>query len=108
MREPTYYTLAALLDGPLHGYAIMKQVEQLSHGRVRLAAGTLYAALDRLAQAELVEAGRPEIVQGRTRRYYRLTDQGHHALRAEAARMAQAAQLVTGRHRRPSIAPELT
>jgi DNA-binding PadR family transcriptional regulator len=106
MREPTYFILAALLDGPLHGYGIMKRAERLSDGRVRLAAGTLYAALDRLAEAELVEAGRPEIIQGRTRRYYHLTENGHRALQAEAARMAQAARLVT--RRRPSIAPELT
>jgi PadR family transcriptional regulator PadR len=106
MREPTYYILVALLDGSLHGYGIMKRVEQLSDGRVRLAAGTLYAALDRLAEAGLLEAGRPEIIQGRTRRYYHLTDHGHRALRADAARMAQAARLVT-RRRRSSIAPEL-
>jgi PadR family transcriptional regulator len=107
MREPTYFILAALLDGPLHGYGIRKRAEELSGGRVRLAAGTLYAALDRLAETELVEAGRPEIIQGRTRRYYHLTDDGHRALHAEAVRMAQAARLVT-RRRRPSIAPELT
>ena len=107
MREPTYYILAALLDGPLHGYGIMKRAEQLSQGRVRLAAGTLYAALDRLTDATLIDADRSEIVQGRARRYYRLTDHGQQALHAEAARMAQAAQLVA-RRRRPSIAPELT
>ena len=40
MREPTYYLLASLLDGPLHGYAIIKSAEGLSGGRVRLTAGT--------------------------------------------------------------------
>ena len=48
MREPTYFVLASLLRGPLHGYAIIKRAEQLSDGRVRLATGTLYTALDRL------------------------------------------------------------
>lgn len=48
MREPTYFVLASLLAGPLHGYAIIKRAEQLSGGRVRLATGTLYTALDRL------------------------------------------------------------
>ena len=48
MREPTFYVLTALLRGPLHGYAIMKRAEELSGGRVRLATGTLYTALDRL------------------------------------------------------------
>ncbi len=48
MREPTYFVLAALMSGPLHGYAIMKRAGELSAGRVRLATGTLYTALDRL------------------------------------------------------------
>jgi PadR family transcriptional regulator, regulatory protein PadR len=99
MREPTYYTLAALLDGPLHGYAIIKRAAELSGGRVRLAAGTLYAALDRLTAAELVRAEHEEVVNGRARRYYRLTDAGRRALEAEAARMAEASRVVTGRAR---------
>jgi PadR family transcriptional regulator PadR len=104
MREPTYYTLAALLDGPLHGYAIIKRAAELSGGRVRLAAGTLYAALDRLTAAELVRAEHEEVVNGRARRYYRLTDAGRRALEAEAARMAEASRVVTGRarQRRPT------
>jgi PadR family transcriptional regulator PadR len=40
MREPTYFVLASLLDGPLHGYGIIKRVADLSDGRVRLATGT--------------------------------------------------------------------
>ena len=48
MREPTYFIPAALQDDPLHGYAIIKQAEALSQGRVKPATGTLYAALDRL------------------------------------------------------------
>jgi DNA-binding PadR family transcriptional regulator len=104
MREPTYYTLAALLDGPLHGYAIIKRAAELSGGRVRLAAGTLYAALDRLTEAELVRVEREEIVNGRARRYYRLNDAGRRELEAEAARMAEASRVVTGRapKRRPT------
>jgi PadR family transcriptional regulator, regulatory protein PadR len=104
MREPTYYTVAALLDGPLHGYAIIKRAAELSGGRVRLAAGTLYAALDRLTEAELVRVEREEVVNGRARRYYRLTDAGRRELEAEAARMAEASRVVTGRapKRRPT------
>ena len=54
--EPSYFILAALLDGPLHGYGIIKKTAKLSDGRVRLAAGTLYGALDRLAEQGLVLA----------------------------------------------------
>ncbi|NUO61805.1 MAG: helix-turn-helix transcriptional regulator [Hamadaea sp.] len=99
MREPTYFILAALLDGPLHGYAVIQQVAGLSGGRVRLAAGTLYAALDRLAAEGLLRVDREEVVNGRARRYYALTDQGATAVRAEAERMTEAARLVMNRTR---------
>jgi PadR family transcriptional regulator, regulatory protein PadR len=94
MREPTYFVLASLLDGPLHGYAILKKAEGLSHGRVRLATGTLYTALDRLAAEGYVRLVSEEIVSGRARRCYGLTDAGSAALQAEAKRMADAADLV--------------
>jgi DNA-binding PadR family transcriptional regulator len=97
MRTPTYYILAALQDGPLHGYAIIKRADELSRGRVRLAAGTLYAALERLADERLVRVAGEQVVNGRARRYYALTDCGGAALRAEAARMAEAARVVTDR-----------
>ena len=94
MREPTYFVLAALQDGPLHGYAIIKKAEDLSHGRVRLATGTLYTALDRLTAEGYVRLVSEQIVSGRARRSYGLTDAGAAALRAEATRMADAASLV--------------
>ena len=106
--EPSYFILAALLDGPLHGYGIIKQAAKLSDGRVRLPAGTLYGALDRLADQGLVLVDRQEVVQGRTRRYYRLTDHGIHALQGEAARMQQAAGVVTRRSQSAATTPRLT
>ena len=96
MREPTYFVLAALLQGPLHGYAIMKRAGELSGGRVRLATGTLYTALDRLTAEGHVQLVSEERVGGRVRRTYGLTEGGSAALRAEAVRMAEAARLVTG------------
>lgn len=97
IREPTYFTLAALMDGPLHGYAIIKRAEELSGGRVRMAAGTLYAALDRLSAEGFLRVVDEEVVNGRARRYYGLTDAGAATLRTEAERMAQAARIVTDR-----------
>jgi len=105
--EPSYFILAALLDGPLHGYGIIKKTAKLSDGRVRLAAGTLYGALDRLAEQGLVLADHQEVVEGRTRRYYRLTDDGVHALQREAARMQQAARVVTRRSQSAATTPRL-
>jgi DNA-binding PadR family transcriptional regulator len=94
MREPTYFILAALQDEVRHGYAIMTRAEELSRGQVKLATGTLYAALDRLAGEALVKVVNEEIVNGRARRYYALTDAGRAALFSEAQRMADAAQVV--------------
>jgi PadR family transcriptional regulator, regulatory protein PadR len=105
MREPTYFVLAALLDGPLHGYAIIKRAEELSDGRVRLATGTLYTALDRLTDEGFVRLVSEEMVSGRIRRSYGLTDEGSAALRAEAARMAEAARIVTEAYRGAAARP---
>lgn len=63
------------------------EVAEISGGRVRLRAGTLYTALDRLRGDGLIAVEREEIVDGRLRRYYLLTDDGAAALRAEAARL---------------------
>jgi len=95
MREPTYFVLASLLDGPLHGYGIIKRAGELSAGRVKLATGTLYTALDRLAGEGYVKLVSEEIVAGRVRRAYALTGAGLTALQAEAARMEQAARVVS-------------
>jgi DNA-binding PadR family transcriptional regulator len=87
LREPTFLILTALAAGAQHGYGIMTDVSQISGGRVRLRAGTLYAALNRLAAEHLVEVDREEIVDARLRRYYRLTPQGAQRLEAEVDRM---------------------
>lgn len=93
-REPSFFVLAALLDGPKHGYGIIKQADRLSDGEVRLAPGTLYGALDRLADAGMIESDHQEVVAGRARHYYRLTSAGRHSLIEEANRMANAARAV--------------
>ncbi|MGF7238848.1 MAG: PadR family transcriptional regulator [Frankia sp.] len=87
MREPTFLVLSALADAPRHGYGVMREVLDMSHGRVRLRTSTLYAALERLLADGLVaEAGR-EAVDGRLRRYYALTDPGRERLAAEVDRL---------------------
>jgi DNA-binding PadR family transcriptional regulator len=86
LREPTLLVLTALAAEPMHGYGVIKEVERLSSGRTRLRAGTLYAALDRLTGESLVEVDHEEVVEGRLRRYYKLTDAGRASLDAEARR----------------------
>lgn len=97
MTEATYFILAALLEEPLHGYGIIKRAGEQSAGRVKLAVGTLYGALDRLTEAGLVTVDREEVVDGRARRYYRITDEGVTAVSAEALRLQRAAAIVTTR-----------
>jgi DNA-binding PadR family transcriptional regulator len=101
LRPASYFVLASLLDGPLHGYAISTRAAELSDGEVRLTAGTLYGALDRMAARGLIEIESEETVEGRLRRYYRLTDGGRDAVVAEADRLASAARVVQAR-RTPS------
>ena len=87
MQEATFLILTALAGGIQHGYGIITDVERISGRRVRLRAGTLYTALERLRTDALVEVDREEIVDGRLRRYYRLTAVGQERLAAEAARL---------------------
>ena len=83
MREPTYLILVALGRGERHGYGITQDELELSDGRVKLGAGTLYGALDRLVVEGMVASTRAETVEGRLRRYYVLTDEGGSVVRAE-------------------------
>jgi DNA-binding PadR family transcriptional regulator len=87
MQEPTFLILTALASGPLHGYGVIQEVSSLSGGEVKLRAGTLYGALDRLAEQELIAVDREEAVDGRLRRYYRLTDRGAGVLAVEVERL---------------------
>ncbi|WP_447001788.1 PadR family transcriptional regulator [Saccharothrix isguenensis] len=88
MSEQVFLVLTALAEEPLHGYAIVRAVDGLSEGRMRLRVGTLYGVLDRLVAEGLAERDREEVHQGRLRRYYRLTDSGVRVLSAEVARLS--------------------
>jgi DNA-binding PadR family transcriptional regulator len=99
MQEPTFLILASLAAGPQHGYGIMTDVAQISAGRVRLRAGTLYAALDRLSADGLLAVDREEIVDARLRRYYRLTPAGRTRLAGETARLRANAAVAASRLR---------
>src|SRR3954470_7740214 len=104
IREPTYFLLAGLLDGPRHGYAIAQLARELSGGRVGLSAGTLYGALERLSDQGLVRAVEDLRVAGRRRRVYELTELGRAELLQEAERLRQAADVVSARlHANPEV-----
>jgi PadR family transcriptional regulator PadR len=97
LRTPSYFGLASLIDGPLHGYAIVRRAAELSDGAVRLSTGTLYGLLDRAVAMDLVTAGEPYTQGGRQRRDYTLTPAGRAALEAEAQRLEQAGRVVARR-----------
>lgn len=77
--DPSLLILSSLADGPKHGYAITKDIEGFA--RVSLGPGTLYGALARLEEQQLIEALPAED----RRRPYRLTDAGAATLRAQLA-----------------------
>jgi PadR family transcriptional regulator PadR len=97
LRPPSYFTLAALIDGPIHGYAIMRRASELSDETVRVSTGTLYSILERALAEGLVVAGDRYVVSGRERRDYQLTPAGRLVLVDEAARLARAASVVGAR-----------
>jgi DNA-binding PadR family transcriptional regulator len=106
MQEPTLLVLTALADQPRHGYAIVREVSAISQGRVKLRTGTLYGALERLLQQGLIEVHREEVVDGRMRRSYTLTDTGRTTLTAEADRLRTTAEEVERRLGRPRLRPK--
>ena len=84
-----FYVLVALADGQTHGYAILKDVEQLTDGSVRLSTGTLYGIIKRLLADGLIrESGMSaKDKEDERRRLYELTAFGRDVARAEAARL---------------------
>jgi DNA-binding PadR family transcriptional regulator len=92
--------LLALAGSDLHGYDIMREVEQRSGGGVTLHPGTLYRALHRLLNDRLVEEldDRPDpALDDERRRYYRLTKAGHAVASVEARRLASQVQVARAR-----------
>lgn len=97
MQEPTLLVLTALADEPRHGYAIAREVEAISDGRVKMRTGTLYGALERLLQQGLIDVHQEEVVDSRLRRTYTLSAAGRAALAVEAERIAATAREATRR-----------
>jgi PadR family transcriptional regulator PadR len=97
MTGQAFFVLTALADGPRHGYGIVREVAELSQGRVQLKIGSLYGVLDRLVNDKLIEPDREEAHDGRLRRYYRLTRDGRSALAEEARLRAATAGVARAR-----------
>ena len=82
LSEPVLLILTSLADEPRHGYALIKDIESLSGGRVRLSTGTLYGAIRRLVEDGLIEPFAQDDTS-RDKQAYRLTGDGRKQLRAE-------------------------
>lgn len=102
---PVYQILLSVADESLHGYAIIKDIEERTAGEVRLTASTLYAAIKRLVSSAMLEEtdARPAGDDDPRRRYYCITDYGIEVLTEEALRLDRAADMA----RRKKVLPEL-
>jgi PadR family transcriptional regulator, regulatory protein PadR len=92
LTNSAFWILTVLASGRRHGYDILSETRTASEGRVSLKVATLYAALERLETEGAIRADGDEIVAGRARRYFVLTEQGASRLETEARAMAQAAK----------------
>ena len=86
LTEAVYYILLSLVE-PMHGYGIMQNVEQLSNGRVKLAAGTLYGAINTLLEKGWIVALSGE--KGSRKKEYLITEQGKKMLHSEIIRLKE-------------------
>ncbi|WP_163970377.1 PadR family transcriptional regulator [Oceanobacillus halotolerans] len=83
LTETTYYILLVLIE-TAHGYRIMQKVEELSDQQVKIAAGTLYGAIENLLKQELIQSVKSE---DKRRKTYVITDKGKEVLRLDFERM---------------------
>lgn len=83
LTETVYYILLALLE-PAHGYLIMQKVEELSDGEVRIAAGTLYGAIENLLKLRFIQ---PVESGDNRRKVYLVTEEGRRVLLLDFERM---------------------
>jgi DNA-binding PadR family transcriptional regulator len=98
LSEPVVLILTSLASEPMHGYALLKDVEQLSGGRVRLSTGTLYGAIRRLLEEGWIERFEQKDTS-RDKQAYRVTARGRAQLHAEIARLRQLLQAAATRLR---------
>lgn len=90
LTEPTFYILLSLAPGKKHGYAILKDVKELSKARINMSTSTLYTAVGRLLDQELIERlsdDEQDAGPGLPRKSYALTDLGRRVLEAEHVRL---------------------
>ena len=100
-----FYILFALAEGEKHGYAIMKEVENISGGQFTMGPGTLYTTIQRLLELGLIEETSTAADSERRRRCYRLSRRGRHVFEAELNRMESLLRSAQRRKLVPRDAP---
>lgn len=80
LSQQEFWILESLKQGPKHGYAIAKEIEQMTEGRLRLGAATLYDNIGRLLKGGMIDPHEELIVNGRARKTYLIKDNGERAL----------------------------
>ena len=98
LTESVLLILASLASGPRHGYALMKDIQSMSNGRVRMSTGTLYGALRRLLEGRWIERF-DQADTSREKQAYRLTADGRRQLESEVERMKQLTRAASARLR---------
>jgi DNA-binding PadR family transcriptional regulator len=96
LTSAVFHVLLALVEGERHGYAIMQEVSESTHGQIKMGPGTLYGTIKRLLEAKLILESdeRPDAeLDDERRRYYRLTGLGEKVVQAEARRYEELAKL---------------
>jgi DNA-binding PadR family transcriptional regulator len=102
LTEPVLLILLSLAEQPRHGYSILKDVEEMSDGRVLLSTGTLYGALRRLLDERWIERFEEED-SSRGRQAYRLTATGRKNLQLEVSRMTHITRVASLRVARKEL-----
>ncbi|WML57746.1 PadR family transcriptional regulator [Neobacillus sp. PS2-9] len=92
LTETVYYILLSLME-PAHGYLILQKVEELSDGQVKMAAGTLYGAIENLLKLKFIQ---PVGSQDGRRKVYLITDLGKEMLRIDLVRMQHMMKVTEG------------
>ena len=106
LKPQRFYVMLSLANQEQHGYGIMQEVLERTEGKVRLWPATLYGAIKRLIDDELIEESEtrpaPEFDDPR-RRYYRLTALGRRVLAAESERLEELLKTVRAMHNKPGL-----
>lgn len=99
LTDPMFHILLSLVDAERHGYGILLEIERRTEGDLRMGTGTLYSALRRLRDKQLIQEAPEAAADDDERRiYYRLTELGDAVVRAEAARLDRLVSQARGKH----------